>query len=170
MEGYGTYMAQVVDISIETSGKVKLHRVFCAADCGQQVNPDTVVAQIESSILFGLTSALMWGEINLQDGPRAADQLRQLSRGAHERSAAHRCLPGRQQRGARRHRRAGNRTGGSGWSVMPFLGLRGVGFARCRCLAIAVVLASEGAHSPGGGEGLLQPRASRNGPLSRPGM
>jgi isoquinoline 1-oxidoreductase beta subunit len=67
MEGYGTYMAQVVDISIENSGKVKLHRVFCAADCGQQVNPDTVVAQIESSILFGY-SALMWGEINLQAG------------------------------------------------------------------------------------------------------
>lgn len=67
MEGYGTYMAQVVDISIENSGKVKLHRVYCAADCGQQVNPDTVVAQIESSILFGY-SALMWGEINLQAG------------------------------------------------------------------------------------------------------
>lgn len=67
MEGYGTYMAQVVEISIENSGKVKLHRVFCAADCGQQVNPDTVVAQIESSILFGY-SALMWGEINLQGG------------------------------------------------------------------------------------------------------
>jgi isoquinoline 1-oxidoreductase subunit beta len=67
MEGYGTYMAQVVDISIENSGKVKLHRVYCAADCGQQINPDTVVAQIESSILFGY-SALMWGEINLQGG------------------------------------------------------------------------------------------------------
>ncbi|HUQ09740.1 MAG TPA: xanthine dehydrogenase family protein molybdopterin-binding subunit [Steroidobacteraceae bacterium] len=67
MEGYGTYMAQVADISIENSGKVKVHRVYCAADCGQQINPDTVVAQIESSILFGY-SALMWGEINLQGG------------------------------------------------------------------------------------------------------
>ena len=66
MEGYGTYMAQVADISIE-NGKVKLHRLYCAADCGQQINPDTVVAQIESSILFGY-SALMWGEINLQGG------------------------------------------------------------------------------------------------------
>jgi len=66
MEGYGTYMAQVAEISL-TGGKVKVHRVYCAADCGQQVNPDTVVAQIESSIVFGL-SALMWGEINIQNG------------------------------------------------------------------------------------------------------
>jgi isoquinoline 1-oxidoreductase beta subunit len=66
MEGYGTYMAQVAEISLE-GGKVRVHRVYCAADCGQQVNPDTVIAQIESSIVFGL-SALMWGEINIHNG------------------------------------------------------------------------------------------------------
>jgi isoquinoline 1-oxidoreductase beta subunit len=66
MEGYGTYMAQVVEIALE-NGKVRVTRVYCAADCGQQINPDTVVAQIESSVLFGY-SALMWGEINLQNG------------------------------------------------------------------------------------------------------
>ena len=66
MEGYGTYMAQVAEIAL-VDGKVKVTRVYCAADCGQQINPDTVVAQIESSVLFGY-SALMWGEINLQGG------------------------------------------------------------------------------------------------------
>jgi isoquinoline 1-oxidoreductase beta subunit len=66
MEGYGTFMAQVAEISVD-GGKVRVHRVYCAADCGQQVNPDTVVAQIESSVIFGL-SALMWGEINIQNG------------------------------------------------------------------------------------------------------
>jgi isoquinoline 1-oxidoreductase beta subunit len=66
MEGYGTYMAQVADISLE-NGKVKVHRIWCAADCGTQINPDTVMAQIESSVLFGY-SALMWGEINLHGG------------------------------------------------------------------------------------------------------
>jgi isoquinoline 1-oxidoreductase beta subunit len=66
MEGYGTYMAQVAEVSIK-DGKVKVHRIYCATDCGQQVNPDTVVAQIESSALFGY-SALMWGEINVQGG------------------------------------------------------------------------------------------------------
>jgi isoquinoline 1-oxidoreductase beta subunit len=66
MEGYGTYMAQVAEISL-AGDKVKVHRIYCATDCGQQVNPDTVVAQIESSALFGY-SALMWGEINVQGG------------------------------------------------------------------------------------------------------
>ncbi len=66
MEGYGTYMAQVAEIAIE-NGKVRVHRIYCAADCGMQVNPDTVIAQIESSVVFGL-SALMWGEINIQGG------------------------------------------------------------------------------------------------------
>jgi isoquinoline 1-oxidoreductase beta subunit len=66
MEGYGTYMAMVAEIFME-GGKAKIRRTYCAVDCGQQVNPDTVIAQVESSINFGL-SALMWGEINLQNG------------------------------------------------------------------------------------------------------
>src|SRR6185436_18128099 len=48
-------------------GKVKVHRVVCALDCGQAINPDTVMAQVEGSIAFGLSAAL-WGEINLQNG------------------------------------------------------------------------------------------------------
>jgi isoquinoline 1-oxidoreductase subunit beta len=67
MEGYGTYMAQVAEVSVGKDGKVKVHRITCAVDCGQTVNPDTVIAQVEGSIVFGLTSAL-WGEINLQNG------------------------------------------------------------------------------------------------------
>ncbi len=66
MEGYGTYMAMVAEISFP-DGKVKVDRIYCGVDCGQQINPDTVLAQIESSVLFGL-SALMWGEINIQGG------------------------------------------------------------------------------------------------------
>jgi isoquinoline 1-oxidoreductase beta subunit len=66
MEGYGTYMAQVAQISLE-NGKVKVHRIVCAVDCGQIVNRDIVTAQVEGSIIFGLTSTL-WGEINIQRG------------------------------------------------------------------------------------------------------
>jgi len=66
MEGYGTYMAQVAEISME-GGKVKVHRITCAVDCGQVVNPDIVTAQVESGIIFGLTAAL-WGEINIRGG------------------------------------------------------------------------------------------------------
>jgi isoquinoline 1-oxidoreductase beta subunit len=67
MEGYGTYMAQIAEISMEKDGKVKVHRITCAVDCGQTVNPDIVMAQVESAIVFGLSSTL-WGEINVQNG------------------------------------------------------------------------------------------------------
>jgi len=66
MEGYDTYMAQVAEISLE-GGQIKVHRVSVAADLGRMVNPDTVEAQIQSSIVFGLTAAL-WGEITLDKG------------------------------------------------------------------------------------------------------
>ncbi len=66
MEGYDTYMAQVAEISI-VDGKVRVHRIVCAVDCGQVVNPGIVTAQVESAIVFGLSAAL-WGEINVQGG------------------------------------------------------------------------------------------------------
>src|SRR5207253_1109059 len=51
MSGYDTYMAQVAEISLE-NGKVRVHRIVCAVDCGQVVNRDIVVAQVESGIIF----------------------------------------------------------------------------------------------------------------------
>lgn len=66
MEGYDTWMAQVAEISI-AEGKVKVHRIVCAVDCGQAVNPGIITAQVESSVIFGLSAAL-WGEINVQGG------------------------------------------------------------------------------------------------------
>jgi isoquinoline 1-oxidoreductase subunit beta len=66
MEGYGTYLAMLADITME-GGKVKLHALHCAVDCGQVVNPDIVLAQVEGSAMFGLAAAL-WGEITLAGG------------------------------------------------------------------------------------------------------
>ncbi|MGE0029813.1 MAG: molybdopterin cofactor-binding domain-containing protein [Steroidobacteraceae bacterium] len=66
MEGYGTYLAQVAEVSV-TGGALKVHRVVCAVDCGQMVNPAIVESQIESGIVFGLTAAL-WGEVTLDRG------------------------------------------------------------------------------------------------------
>ncbi len=66
MEGYGTYMAQVVEISVEAN-VITVHRVVAVADLGRMVNPDTVEAQIRSSIVFGLSAALH-GEITLANG------------------------------------------------------------------------------------------------------
>jgi isoquinoline 1-oxidoreductase beta subunit len=66
MEGYDTYMAQVAEISVKDN-TIKVHRVWVAADLGRMVNPDTVEAQIQSSIAFGLTSTL-GAEITLDKG------------------------------------------------------------------------------------------------------
>jgi isoquinoline 1-oxidoreductase beta subunit len=66
MEGYDTYMAQVAEVSIK-DGVPVVHKVTVAADLGRMVNPDTVEAQIQSSIVFGLTAAL-YGEITLDKG------------------------------------------------------------------------------------------------------
>lgn len=65
-EAFGSYCAQVAEVSVE-SGQVRVHRVVCAIDCGQVVNPDTVIAQMESGIVYGLTAALK-GEITIKSG------------------------------------------------------------------------------------------------------
>ncbi len=63
---FDSYVAQVVEASVE-KGAVKVHRVVCAVDCGLVINPDTVRAQMEGGIIFGLTAALKT-EITLKDG------------------------------------------------------------------------------------------------------
>jgi isoquinoline 1-oxidoreductase subunit beta len=65
---FGTYMAQVAEVEVSKDGSVRVRRVICAVDCGTVVNPDTVTAQIQSGIIFGVTAAL-YGEITLKDGP-----------------------------------------------------------------------------------------------------
>jgi isoquinoline 1-oxidoreductase beta subunit len=64
---FATYMAQVAEVEVSRDGAVRVRRVVCAVDCGTVVNPDTVRAQIQSGIMFGLTAAL-YGEITLKDG------------------------------------------------------------------------------------------------------
>ena len=64
---FGTYMAQVAEVEVAKSGKVRVRRVVCAVDCGIVVNPDTVRAQIEGAVIFGITAAL-YGAITLKNG------------------------------------------------------------------------------------------------------
>jgi CO/xanthine dehydrogenase Mo-binding subunit len=65
--GFGSFIAQVVEVIVDKEGTVKPTRVWCAVDCGVQVNPDTIRAQMESGIIFGLSGAL-YGEITIKDG------------------------------------------------------------------------------------------------------
>jgi isoquinoline 1-oxidoreductase subunit beta len=64
---FGTYMAQVAEVEVAKDGTVRVRRVVCAIDCGIPVNPDTIRAQIQSAIIFGITAAL-YGEIALKNG------------------------------------------------------------------------------------------------------
>jgi len=64
---FATYLAQVAEVEVSKDGAVRVQRVVCAVDCGTVVNPDTVRAQIQSAIIFGITAAL-YGEITLKDG------------------------------------------------------------------------------------------------------
>lgn len=63
---FNSYVAQVAEVSVE-AGQIKVHKVYCAADCGRVVNPDGVAAQLEGGIIFGLSAALS-GSITLKDG------------------------------------------------------------------------------------------------------
>jgi isoquinoline 1-oxidoreductase beta subunit len=64
---FNTSIATVVEAEVDTGGDVYIRQVTLAVDCGLVVNPDTVVAQVEGGMIFGLTAAL-YGEITLDKG------------------------------------------------------------------------------------------------------
>jgi len=66
-EAFGTYVAQVAEVTVAPDGKIKVDRVVCAVDCGTPINPDVITAQMEGGIGFGLGAAL-YGAITLKDG------------------------------------------------------------------------------------------------------
>ena len=65
-ESFGSFVTQVAEVSVD-KGVVKVHRMVCAIDCGLSVNPDSLKAQMESSISFGLGAA-MQSEVTFKDG------------------------------------------------------------------------------------------------------
>ncbi len=68
VESFGSYVAQVAGVSVSRgSGEVRVHRVVCAVDCGKYVNPDTIAAQMQGAITYGLTAALK-GAITIDRG------------------------------------------------------------------------------------------------------
>jgi isoquinoline 1-oxidoreductase beta subunit len=66
-ESFGSYAAEVAEVSLDENGLVKVHKVTCAIDCGLAVNPDGVKAQMESCINFGLSVAF-YGAITFKSG------------------------------------------------------------------------------------------------------
>jgi len=66
-QSFGTYVAEVAEVSVGADGTPKVHRVVAAVDCGMTVNPEIIRRQIESAIVFGLSAAL-YGKISFKDG------------------------------------------------------------------------------------------------------
>lgn len=67
LEAFGSFLAQVAEVTVDADGGITVERVVCVLDCGMVVNPDTVKAQIDGGIMFGITAAL-WGEITIEAG------------------------------------------------------------------------------------------------------
>lgn len=65
-QSFGSIAAQVAEVSV-TDGRIQVHKIYCAIDCGRVVNPLGVTQQVESAIVYGLSAALH-GEIQLRDG------------------------------------------------------------------------------------------------------
>ena len=64
---FGSFIATVVEAEVDDDGEVYLRRVTSAVDTGIAVNPDTIVAQLQGGLIFGLTAAL-YGEITIERG------------------------------------------------------------------------------------------------------
>jgi len=64
---FGSFIATVVEAQVDEHGEVRLRRVTSAVDTGIAVNPDTIVAQLQGGLIFGLTAAL-YGEVTLKNG------------------------------------------------------------------------------------------------------
>jgi isoquinoline 1-oxidoreductase subunit beta len=66
-QSFGTYVAQVAEVSVAADGMPKVHRVVAAVDCGMTVNPQTIARQIEGAIVYGLSAAL-YGKLDFDKG------------------------------------------------------------------------------------------------------
>lgn len=64
---FGSFIATVVEAEVDEQGEVHLRQIHCAVDTGIAVNPNTIVAQLEGGLIFGLTAAL-YGEITIDKG------------------------------------------------------------------------------------------------------
>ncbi len=64
---FGTYIATICEAEVDTNGEVHVRKVHSVIDAGRIVNPDTLMAQVQGGITFGLTAAL-WGNITVEKG------------------------------------------------------------------------------------------------------
>ena len=80
---FGSFMAQVAEVEVSKDGEVHVKRVTCAVDCGIAINPNTIEAQVQSAIVYGLSAAL-FDEITLKDGRVEQSNFDNYPRAAHQ--------------------------------------------------------------------------------------
>jgi len=73
-ESFRSFVAQVVEVSVDDDGSFSVDRVVCAVDCGVAINPDVIRAQMEGGIGFALAAAL-FGEVPMEDGLATVDNF-----------------------------------------------------------------------------------------------
>jgi isoquinoline 1-oxidoreductase beta subunit len=64
---FGSWVAEVAEVSMRPDGTPKIHRIVAAIDCGMTVNPDIVKRQVEGAIVYGLTAGL-YGKLTFKNG------------------------------------------------------------------------------------------------------
>jgi isoquinoline 1-oxidoreductase beta subunit len=67
LNSWGSFVSIVAEVEVPKPGELRVHKLTCAVDCGATVNPDTVKAQMEGGMIFGMTAAL-YGEITVKNG------------------------------------------------------------------------------------------------------
>ena len=67
LSGFGSYIALVAQISVNSTGQIQVNKMFCAIDCGLAVNPNLIEAQVQGGIAHGLSAAL-WGQVTFAAG------------------------------------------------------------------------------------------------------
>lgn len=65
--GFGSYVAACAEVTVSDEGRLKMHKITAATDCGYATNPQQIEAQVEGSFVYGL-SAMLYGEITYKDG------------------------------------------------------------------------------------------------------
>ena len=105
MECFGSILAQVTEVSVDAQGAVKVHKIVCTVDTGWVINPDTIKAQMEGGIVYGLTAALK-GEITIENGRVVQRHFGDYQMMRHNEMPRDRGPHRAEHRGAGRHRRA----------------------------------------------------------------
>jgi isoquinoline 1-oxidoreductase beta subunit len=67
VESFGTCVAQIAEVSVDDGNRPRVHKVWCAVDCGVAVNPDVIRAQMQGGIGFGLGHVL-FAEVTIEAG------------------------------------------------------------------------------------------------------